>query len=127
MAEANHRLQQITDEAQARTIIAATMTLALQRAKKSVQAQLRAKGLKLAQFSARDIGLLAEAYLDQHRAELLAGAKAIVERWMAEGFFGKRAQRAWRAKLESDARRSGHCSSNEIAVQNSSAERRADQ
>ncbi len=87
MAETNHRLQQTTDQAQARTIIAATMTLALQRAKRAVQAQLRAQGLKLAQFSAQEITLLAEAHLAQHRDELMAEAKAIVERWMAEGFF----------------------------------------
>ncbi len=61
--------------------------------------QLRAKGLRLTQFSARDITLLAETHLAQHRDELLAEAKAIVEGWMAEGFYGKQAQRAWRAKL----------------------------
>ncbi len=77
-------------------MIAATMTLAHRNAREAVKQQLRAQGLQLAQFSARDISLLAEAYLDQqHHFELLAEAKAIVERWMAEGFFGKRAQRAW--------------------------------
>ncbi len=32
----------------------------------------------------------ADAYLDQHRAQLIEEAKPIVERWRAQGFFGKR-------------------------------------
>ncbi len=32
----------------------------------------------------------ADAYLEQHRAELIAEAKPVVEQWRKEGFFGKR-------------------------------------
>jgi hypothetical protein len=39
----------------------AVIVLAMQRAKKSVLAQLRAQGLKPQQFSAREISLLADA------------------------------------------------------------------
>ncbi len=47
MAEANHRLQQTTDH----TMIAAIMTLAHRNAREAVKLELRAKALKLAQFS----------------------------------------------------------------------------
>jgi hypothetical protein len=53
----------------------AVIVLAMQRAKKSVVAQIRAKGLKPAQFSAREITLLAEAELERNRARLLAGLR----------------------------------------------------
>jgi hypothetical protein len=33
-----------------------------------------------------------EAYLAANRAELIAEAKVIIERWREEGFFGKRAK-----------------------------------
>ena len=40
----------------------------------------------------REIIAAADAYLADHRAELIAEATPIVERWQAEGFFGKRAR-----------------------------------
>jgi site-specific recombinase XerD len=73
----------------------AVIVLAIQRAKRSMQRQLQAQGIKLASVSARDISHLAEAYLAQHRHELIAEAMTTVERWTARGMFGKRAQRAW--------------------------------
>jgi hypothetical protein len=72
----------------------AVITLAIQRAKKAIMAQLQARGEKVAHYSAKDITLLAEAYLAQHRHELVVEAIAIVECWTAQGYFGKRAQRA---------------------------------
>lgn len=51
MAEANHRLQQTTDRTQPHTMIAAIMTLAHRNAREAVKLELRAKALKLAQFS----------------------------------------------------------------------------
>jgi hypothetical protein len=48
----------------------AVIVLALQRAKKVVQANIRAKGQRITDFSAREITLLAEDYLAQHRQEL---------------------------------------------------------
>ena len=44
----------------------AVFVLAMQRAKKVVQANIRAKGQRLADFSAREITLLAEDNLAQH-------------------------------------------------------------
>jgi hypothetical protein len=47
-------------------------TLARQTARKAVKHQLRAKGLKVAHFAARDLSRLADEYLAQHRTRLLA-------------------------------------------------------
>jgi hypothetical protein len=41
----------------------------------------------------REIIAAADAYLADHRAELIAEATPIVEGWRAEGFFGKRSIR----------------------------------
>jgi integrase len=50
----------------------------MQRAKKIVQASIRAKGQRLADFSAREITLLAEDYLAQHREQLRAEAEHVI-------------------------------------------------
>ena len=84
MAEAVLTLSQ----AQVRTM--ATMTLARQAALKAAKHQLQAQGLRVSQFSQRDLVLRAEAYLADHREELFAEAKQIVDRWQAAGVFGKR-------------------------------------
>ena len=61
--------------------------LAHQSARKAIKAQLRAEGLKLSQFSAKDISIRADAYFDVHRERLIAEAEQIVatspyfERW----------------------------------------------
>src|SRR5262245_60996319 len=60
---------------------AAVIALALQRAKKAVQADIRAKGQRISDFSAREITLLAEDYLAQHRAELIAEAEHAIATW----------------------------------------------
>lgn len=52
----------------------AVIVVAMQRAKRAVQANIRARGLKIAQFSAREITEQAEAYMAQHREELIAKA-----------------------------------------------------
>jgi len=63
------------------------IVLAHQSAKKAIKAQLRAEGLKLSQFSAKDISIRADAYFDVHRERLIAEAEQIVatspyfERW----------------------------------------------
>jgi hypothetical protein len=56
----------------------AVIALAHQRAKRLVQASIRAKGQRLADFSAREIALLAEDYLAQHRQELIAEAENVI-------------------------------------------------
>jgi hypothetical protein len=94
MAEANCSVHQ----AQLRASMSlAVGTLALQRAMALTKRQLQAQGQKPSHFSHRDLRVRAEAYLADHREELIAEAKVVVERWRAEGFFGKR------AKLLSDA------------------------
>jgi hypothetical protein len=71
----------------------ATITLARRQAHEAVKAALRARGIKLTGMAASDICAMADEYLAQHRAELIAKARERVERWVAEGVFGKRAQR----------------------------------
>jgi hypothetical protein len=68
----------------------ATMTLARQAALKAAKAKLQAQGLRVSQFSRRELTLRAEACLAAHREEPIAEAREIVERWQAEGMFGKR-------------------------------------
>lgn len=55
---------------------AAVITIARYRARRRVQEQIRAKGLKVAHFSAREITEQAEAYLAKHREELITKATA---------------------------------------------------
>jgi hypothetical protein len=117
MAEANASLSRYRS---------AIITLALQRAKTAVKHQIQARGHKVVQYSCPDITPMAAHYLDQHRAELLASAKATVECWIAEGVLGKKAQR-WFANIRSDAQTAEPQKSITSAVQNSSAEWRADQ
>jgi hypothetical protein len=51
----------------------ATHTLALQRAMNLTKRQLQAQGFRTTQFSHRELVIRAEAYLAQHRAELVVG------------------------------------------------------
>jgi hypothetical protein len=57
------------------------MTLARMRAKKSVLLALRAQGLKPQHFSVREIAVLTEYYLNQHRAELMGEAAEVIATW----------------------------------------------
>jgi hypothetical protein len=66
----------------------AVMTLARIRAKKSVLFALRAQGLKPQHFSAREIAVLADFYLNQHRERLLMEATEAIATW--PGFAGWR-------------------------------------
>ena len=59
----------------------AVMVLARQSAKKLVVAQIRAKGLRPANFTARDITELADAELERNRAQLIAEAEHTIETW----------------------------------------------
>ena len=56
----------------------AVRTIALWKAKKAVQAQIRARGERIADYSCRDISVLAEAHLAQHRDELINKATQMV-------------------------------------------------
>jgi hypothetical protein len=99
MAEANDSVHLVQLRAMA------TMTLARQAAIKAAKHQLQAQGLRPSHFSHRDLVIRADQYLTDHRAELIEEAKAIVERWQAEGVFGKRGGINFtrRARLNTDA------------------------
>jgi hypothetical protein len=94
MDEATHTLQQAPapNHAQRQSMNRAVRVLALQAAIKATK-ELRARGLKPQLIPHREIVAMAEARLmadAQYRAEIIAEAKAIVDRWQAEGRFGKR-------------------------------------
>jgi hypothetical protein len=86
MAEANDSVHQAKLHA---SMGSATITLAKHRAIKATKADLKGRGLKPTHLPHRDIVVLADQYLAQHRAELVAEARAIVDRWLAEGRFGR--------------------------------------
>ena len=69
----------------------ATNVLARQRALAAAKDQLRRQGLRPSQFTAGELRLQAEAYLAEHCAKLIEDARADVECWRREGFFGRRA------------------------------------
>ena len=65
---------------------------ALRRARAEVKAAIQREGrIKLSAVPAREITAMAEAYILAHR-EIIAEARARVEQWRVEGFFGKTAQ-----------------------------------
>jgi hypothetical protein len=87
MVEATHSVHQ----AQLRARMArAVAVLCHQRAIKEVKARIAGEGRKVAHFSMREIALMAEAYVAQHRPRLIAEARPIVDRWAKEGVFGPR-------------------------------------
>ena len=57
----------------------AVAVLAMQSARREVKAQIRAQGLKVAHYSAKEISILAEAHLAQHREQLCCAGSA--ETW----------------------------------------------
>ena len=59
----------------------AVMTLARMRAKKAVLLALRAQGLKPQDFSTREIGVLTDYYVNQHRVKLMAEAAEAIATW----------------------------------------------
>jgi DNA invertase Pin-like site-specific DNA recombinase len=110
MAEANASLQQIPTI----RITTAAHALAMLHSRQAVKRQLQAKGEKVSHYAAREITVLARQYLAEHREELMPEAKATTQRWMLEGVFVKRAQRA---ALESDAQRTKAWSIATLVVQ----------
>ena len=77
---------------------AAVATRAMQRARNAVKSRIQAEGLKVSQFTACEITLLAKAKFERDHAKLIADAKHDIETW--PGFA------AWRlpsANIESDA------------------------
>jgi predicted nucleic acid-binding protein len=92
MAEANNSLHLAKLRSR---LHRAAITIALQRAQWAVKAQLQRQGLRLSSIRVCELRTVAEAHLAEHREELIPDVKALVERWRQEGFFGKRAARAF--------------------------------
>jgi hypothetical protein len=74
--------------------ISAVKTLARLAAKRAVQDNLRAQGVRVSLVPPAEIMRLAAEYLAKH-PELYQLALERAQRMTAEGVFGKRAQRAW--------------------------------
>ena len=72
----------------------AGMVLARLAAKRAVQDELRAQGVRVSLFPIAEVMRLAAEYLDKH-PELYQQALERAKRMTAEGVFGKRAQRAY--------------------------------
>jgi hypothetical protein len=98
MVEATHSVQQAPAPNHAQRLAQrqaqAVSVLAKRRAIAATKKRLRGMGLKPQYMPLREIVALAEEYLAAHRAVLVAEARPIVDRWTAEGFFGKRAARS---------------------------------
>ena len=96
MVEANPSLARSQRQAQRQA--QAVRVLCEGRAREEIKDQIRRQGkVKLSRVPARVITALARARLfedAEYRARLIAEAKAVVEQWRAEGFFGKRAAQA---------------------------------
>jgi hypothetical protein len=71
------------------------------RARNAVKDALRAQGLKPTHYSASHITGWARVYLENH-FNLIVEAKPVVEAWLAQGVFGKRAAKAFikQSKIE---------------------------
>ena len=59
----------------------AVATLAMINARRAVKDQIRARGLKVAHFTAKEISILAEDYVAQHREQLRAEAEHTIATW----------------------------------------------
>ncbi len=81
------------------SMIAGVRTIARQLARDAAKRQLRDRGLKVSHFSAKEISLLTEEHVARH-PEFLNEAATSVERWRAEGFFGKKAQSCFVQNLQ---------------------------
>ena len=104
MAQATPSISRHTALTIAQHIAMATMTRSMQLARGMVKEELKKQRIRLADVEAREISERARDYLIAH-PELVAEARLAVSEWFARGVFGKRAQRAFCAKLESDAQK----------------------
>jgi len=93
----------------------AVMALARLSATNAVKRQLQAQGVKLHYVSAKEVRELADTYLAQHRADLIAQAAEVVAT-------SPRFARWRRAKLKTYASQPDPCSKTINSVQKSGAE-----
>jgi hypothetical protein len=100
--------------------ISAVKVLARLAAKRTVQDQLRAQGVRVSLVPPAEIMRQAGEYLASH-PELYTNAKPVVERMILAGEFGKRAQRELRANLTTNAQKQSEPISTTSALQISGA------
>jgi hypothetical protein len=101
-------------------LTSAAKVLAQLRAKNVVKDQIRRQGLKASAYSVAEIAGWARLYVEDHPAlqqQCLEEAKKMI----LAGLLGKRAQKALRAKLTSDAQTQKPCFDKTISVQMSGA------
>ena len=102
------------------TTVVGYRVFAMMRAKRMAQDDVKRKGHKWSSYTAAEKQAMTMLYLELH-PEIAKQAKADIDKLTLEGAFGKRAQRALRAKLSSDAQPTPPCSNKEISVQMSGA------
>jgi hypothetical protein len=96
MVEAANRSQQAPTTSHAQGLAQrqahAVAVLVRRAAIAGTKQRLRSQGLKPQYMPMREIAVMAEDYVAQHRPKLIAEARVIVDRWTEEGFFGKRSE-----------------------------------
>jgi hypothetical protein len=106
-------------------LTSAAHCLAMLRSRAAIKDSLRAHGLKLTEYSAREITSWATLYLDDHAAELMPAAIAEARRMIENGVLGKKAARALAqahcAKLNNSDQTQSEPKSTTSAVQMSGA------
>jgi hypothetical protein len=101
-------------------VTSAAKVLAQLRARNMVKDHIRRRGEKLSAYKSAEITSWARLYVEDHPAlqqQCLEEAKKMI----LAGRLGKRAQKALRAKLSSDAQAFGSCFDKTISVQMSGA------
>ena len=96
----------------------AVAVLAMQSARREVKAQIRAKGHKVAHYSAREISVLAEVELQRNRPRFVAEAEHAINTW--PGFARWRLPNC--SNIETNAQSENEPKSTTSAVQMSGAE-----
>ena len=113
MAQANGSLSPKQVQERLQRHRSAVAVLAMQSARREVKGQIRAQGLKVAHYSAKEISILAEAHLAQHREQLRAEAEHAIATW--PGFARWRLPNC--SNIETDAQKTSQPISTTSAVQ----------
>jgi hypothetical protein len=80
-------------------ITTAAQALAQIKARSAVKDQLRHQGLKVTDYAAKDISVMANKWLIDHYAEMLPGCIEQARSMMLSGSLGRRAQKTALAQL----------------------------
>ena len=110
MAQAKPILSSKREAERLRERYRAQFVLARGQAKKAVEQRIRAEGRRLISYSFRELAQLTDDFFEQHKAELLANARHVIDTW--SGFAYLRC-----AKVETNAQQSQPCSDSTISVQ----------